>query len=257
MAPLRGGPLRCPQTPPPHGTLLALRLRQPAIGRSPAGVARQPTTPGTRRSAPGRLHCPARGDVVPRFGATIRPSWALRPERWSRTWHSRTQLLAVVARALEFGARGNDYVQHFGPVRGVRFLAAARPGNSSTADVRVDGYPDAFRLRLNGGSDLATLTEVLLDESYRLPFDLQPTTIVDAGANIGLASAYFARRFPEARIVALEPDRTNYDLMCHNVRAFPNVEPVWAALWATTGTVQLADPRRGPRGYMVLRCPRR
>jgi hypothetical protein len=38
--------------------------------------------------------------------------------------------------------------------------------------------------------------------------------IVDVGANIGAASLYAHRAFPDAQIVLVEPDRQNFELSC-------------------------------------------
>lgn len=40
-----------------------------------------------------------------------------------------------------------------------------------------------------------------------------PTTLVDIGANKGHVVAHFARRFPDARIFALEPAQSTFDLL--------------------------------------------
>lgn len=66
--------------------------------------------------------------------------------------------------------------------------------------------------------------------------------IIDAGANIGLASVYFARLFPQAKIVALEPSEENYQLLRRNVAPYPNVICLQAALWHEPGVVKIANP---------------
>jgi hypothetical protein len=56
--------------------------------------------------------------------------------------------------------------------------------------------------------------ECLLRERSGLPV----RTIIDAGANIGLASLYLAQAFRECRILAVEPDPDNFEILIHNVR---------------------------------------
>lgn len=69
--------------------------------------------------------------------------------------------------------------------------------------------------------------------------------IVDAGANIGAASLWFAWQYPEARIAAIEPDAGNFDLLGRNTRHLPNVTPLLAALDAEPGFVEVLGSDAG------------
>lgn len=76
--------------------------------------------------------------------------------------------------------------------------------------------------------------------------------IVDGGANIGASSVYFANRFPEAHIVAIEPHPRNFELLCKNVDGL-RVEPIHAALSsATNHRVRMVDPGRGHWAYRTV-----
>ena len=66
-----------------------------------------------------------------------------------------------------------------------------------------------FHLRIPS-SDMFTYEQVYLKREYDFVAHESPRVIVDAGANIGLASLYFANRFPKARIIAIEAEATNY-----------------------------------------------
>lgn len=92
----------------------------------------------------------------------------------------------------------------------------------------------------------------LYEREYEVEMSRQPSVIVDAGANIGLASIHFAQRFPDAQVVAIEPDEANFKLLCANVAAWPQVIPVRAAIAADSGTVALIDPGVGPWGYRTI-----
>ena len=77
-------------------------------------------------------------------------------------------------------------------------------------DVR---HPFSIRVRT---SDYSCFRQVFVLQEYALDARWQPKTIVDAGANIGLASIYFANAFPSSRIVAVEPERGNFRLLQKN-----------------------------------------
>lgn len=67
---------------------------------------------------------------------------------------------------------------------------------------------------------------------YRKTYCIRkPQFIIDAGAHIGLTSVYFAQKYPQAKILAIEPDHENYYLLLKNTAAYPNIIPIEGALW--------------------------
>jgi FkbM family methyltransferase len=94
-----------------------------------------------------------------------------------------------------------------------------------------------------GTSDTYCLYKVFMNLEYQLPFDTaNPRLIVDAGANIGLATLYFANLFPNAKIISIEPELSNYELLVRNCSGIANVSPRHAALWSTETSLQIANP---------------
>ncbi len=63
--------------------------------------------------------------------------------------------------------------------------------------------------------------------------------ILDCGGNVGLASLFFKRRFPQARITAYEADPKIFAMLKNNLAAnrASDIEAVHAAVWTTTGRV--------------------
>lgn len=77
-----------------------------------------------------------------------------------------------------------------------------------------------------------------------------PRLIVDCGANIGASVVYFAKTFPDARIIALEPEPDNFSLLVRNATPFGERVTSWGkAIAAKPGTVRLTDPGLGEWGY--------
>jgi FkbM family methyltransferase len=70
----------------------------------------------------------------------------------------------------------------------------------------------------------------LRDCDFDLPFS--HPTIIDAGANVGYVSVFLANKYPTARIVALEVDPDNVDILRKNVQGY-NVEVVQGAVWSS------------------------
>lgn len=73
--------------------------------------------------------------------------------------------------------------------------------------------------------------------------------IVDAGANIGASSIYFAVNGWGSRVVAIEPDRENFELLEKNVKGLKQIELVRAALSSRKGRALVVDPGFGHWGY--------
>jgi FkbM family methyltransferase len=102
-----------------------------------------------------------------------------------------------------------------------------------------------------GTSDLHTYRQVFVRRDYDFELLRAPQTIVDAGANIGLATLWFARRYPGARILALEPEPANFALLAKNTTQFPNVTAIHGALWKDRGEIQIVDPGYGSWGFQT------
>jgi FkbM family methyltransferase len=102
-----------------------------------------------------------------------------------------------------------------------------------------------------GTSDLPTYRQVFVENEYDFSADVQPKVIVDAGANVGLASLYFANKYPESKIIAIEPEKKNFEVLLKNVAPYPNIIALNAALWNKKGLINLVDPGLGSWGFMT------
>src|SRR5438445_4405923 len=79
---------------------------------------------------------------------------------------------------------------------------------------------DGARLALRTYSgDLFVFHEIFVTSCYSIPERLRRTTrsIVDLGANIGLATLFYARMFPHATFACVEPASLNVDLLKRNL----------------------------------------
>jgi FkbM family methyltransferase len=87
--------------------------------------------------------------------------------------------------------------------------------------VRESGYRVAIR---HGAAAVWVLAEVFSRHCYEPHGEAaaaleRPQEILDLGANIGLFGVYAAARWPQARIVAFEPDRDNAALLALTIAA--------------------------------------
>lgn len=104
-------------------------------------------------------------------------------------------------------------------------------------------------------SDFCAYRDVLIfkSKSYDpgIP-DFNPKTIVDAGAHIGMASILFALKYPAARIIAIEPEPSNFAALIRNIAPYKAITPIQAALWREDGEVTLGASNAHPKGAFQI-----
>jgi FkbM family methyltransferase len=99
--------------------------------------------------------------------------------------------------------------------------------------------------------DLAPLVSILVNKEFSSIEISNPSVIIDAGANIGASAVYFARRYPNARVFAIEPEQDNYNILLKNINKYNNIFPIKAALWGKKETRVIYDRFTGPSGYTI------
>jgi FkbM family methyltransferase len=81
-------------------------------------------------------------------------------------------------------------------------------------------------------TDISVLSELIVSDGYDPVLDwidAPPKTVIDLGANIGLASLWFLSRFPGASVIAVEPERGNASVLRENLSTSENVLRIYEA----------------------------
>jgi len=113
------------------------------------------------------------------------------------------------------------YILSLGPIHGFFLFIQVELLNKSR--IQLPRYEKAIFLR-KGTSDKKVFREVFLFKIYNFPWpDNPPKIIIDAGANIGLSSIFFANRFPDAMIIAVEPETCSHCFMQNHAMFDNNV----------------------------------
>jgi FkbM family methyltransferase len=133
------------------------------------------------------------------------------------------------------------YLRGLGIFHGMRVFARVHfPG--AIRSVKIPGYDASVILR-RSTSDPLVFEQIFVQEDYFCPFYTRyPHTIVDAGANVGYSSIYFATRYPAARVLAIEPNSDNFEILLSNVAPYSNIYAVQAALWPRSAKVVISNP---------------
>jgi FkbM family methyltransferase len=98
-----------------------------------------------------------------------------------------------------------------------------------------------------GASDLDAFRQIFVDREYRCLDDLADAgLIVDCGANVGYSSAYFLSRFPRCRVIAVEPDAANFEVLQKNLHRFAGrVTALKAGVWPRRAGLRFREERFG------------
>jgi FkbM family methyltransferase len=117
-----------------------------------------------------------------------------------------------------------------------RLGAAFGEGPDTIYRIQVAGYPNPIHIRGGNSSDGFAFYQLIVMKDLEF-LDLgSPKLIIDAGANIGMASLYLLNRFPSLRVVAVEPDPDTFRLCQMNLAPFSDrVVLVKGAVWSNCG----------------------
>ena len=117
---------------------------------------------------------------------------------------------------------------------------------------RIGGAP--LKLRASG-PDFKVARRCLIEGEFDslkpLLEDRDIAFIIDGGGYIGTAAIAFARMFPKATIISVEPFEENYALLKQNVAPWTNIIPLQAALVGSDRLVNLHDRATGDWGLTI------
>ena len=113
-------------------------------------------------------------------------------------------------------------------------------------------YPVYLRRK---GSDFEVLMQVLYNQEYKIHVGLEAEYIIDGGANIGLASVHFKNRFPDAKIIAIEPESRNYEMVLKNTENYKEIYTEKSGLWSRDTHLEVVNSTVESWGFMVQECP--
>jgi FkbM family methyltransferase len=154
-------------------------------------------------------------------------------QRWRRSWERNRWRVVRAKRAVE-SARALDAP--------LPYLATAARRRSITGEYTIRGHP----VRLLHGSDEPWIFhEVFVDGVYDLPPGVPaPRRIADLGGNVGMFALFSAIHWPEAELVAFEPDPANaekyrWTMEHNNLRG----ELIQACATTRDGTLRFAAGR--------------
>jgi FkbM family methyltransferase len=143
------------------------------------------------------------------------------------------------------------YCSHLGWWRGLRILckmSLARRGQVIAIGLPELAHPVFIRAK---SSDEYAFRQIFVNKEYEFKPEMPITTVIDAGANIGLAAAYFVNQFPGCRIICLEPEPKNFELLQKNIAPYPTITGVQKGVWNKSTNLKIVDSGLGNWGFTV------
>ncbi len=116
-----------------------------------------------------------------------------------------------------------------------------------------------LRCRPNS-SDPCVFRQIFIEREYACLDDVPAAgLIVDCGAYVGYSAAYFLTRFPGCKLIAVEPDPANFELLCRNLVPYgASAQAIAAGVWSRPVRLALAEsPYRDGREWSrhIRVCP--
>lgn len=118
-------------------------------------------------------------------------------------------------------------------------------------NLRLKGYKNNFTIRC-GTSDPWVFDMNILREEYKSFITKPPKTILDGGANIGGASRYWNKQYPEASIIALEPDPENFEVLIANTSEINKITCVKGAIWSSNTKLSFENDKAWKYALQVI-----
>lgn len=113
--------------------------------------------------------------------------------------------------------------------------------------------PSKYSLILRKGStDIPVFREIFLEKEYDLDLPHPVKFIIDGGANVGVSTLFFKIRYPEARIIAVEPEKENYKLLKKNSADFDGITCLKAGIWHKSANLSIVSSENfGEWGFQL------
>jgi FkbM family methyltransferase len=136
----------------------------------------------------------------------------------------------------------------------------------NTYELATNTGPRHFYYRPESNSDKGVIQQIFINQEYdcgyfkpainlmnyqaaQLKNNKQPL-ILDLGANIGATALYFSVEYPDSKIVAVEPEKHNVELLKLNCKNL-NAVVLEGAIASRPGKLFLQDPGMGDWGFRV------
>jgi len=137
--------------------------------------------------------------------------------------------------------------------------------NLNSVQLNVNNSEISFAFRENSIGDKGVIHQIFINKDYEISqweqgrrlieyhekqSQINPSLIVDAGANIGASVVFFAKNYSNSMIFSIEPDKSNWHLLSINTSEL-NCYNYNGAIGNVDGELAFVDPGRSDWGFMT------
>jgi FkbM family methyltransferase len=144
------------------------------------------------------------------------------------------------------------FISRIGIMKSLLICMAMTTANAeSEYEVKWKGRKVYIR---KGSSDFKVFEQVMVfgHYNYNGQNESPVETVIDLGANVGLSALYFITKYPNARVIAVEPEKHNYEQLVKNVTGFSNVYALNSAIWYENKELEIYDGGRGEYAFRIV-----
>lgn len=99
--------------------------------------------------------------------------------------------------------------------------------------------------------DKETFKEIFNLNIYNIKLPIIPNNIIDAGSNTGFAALFFKLKYPKAKIISLEIENGNINMIGKNLRNFDNIEIIQKGLFNKKAFFKIEDPFHATNSFVI------
>ncbi|MDP2175524.1 MAG: FkbM family methyltransferase [Bacteroidota bacterium] len=145
------------------------------------------------------------------------------------------------------------YTKRFS-IEGLVLLMKQHTSNKEFIIFQTKEFKQPINLR-NKSSDINTFNQVIFDKEYEIALNFEPKVIIDCGANIGLATVYFKNRYPKSKVIALEVEKSNFEILLQNIKGYDDVTSYNKGIWNKTTKLKIENINSANWSFMVSEAP--
>lgn len=146
----------------------------------------------------------------------------------------------------------SEYIKKYGFFQGRKLYKKFQTGDTATLKLTSLKYP--IHMQPNS-IDNCSFREIFFDDEYVFEypnFGKKEMVIIDAGANIGFASVFFKNKFPNSKIIAIEPEIENFKWLQKNTEKYRDISILKGGLWDKDSNLLVTlEEGRSTRAFML------